>query len=97
MAGLVSSISHAQTADDVLNRMSEEQSFSYISGVVEGLAAARWAAEQPDSSGMTCIYNWYFDQDGDVHLTITEWLARNSDQRAGFLIYALTQKECPNE
>lgn len=93
----VAQIAAAQTADDVLTRMTDDERFAYISGVIEGLAAARWAAERPDSSGMTCIYDWYFGENDEVHLTTTEWLARNRDQRVGLLMYVLTQRECPSE
>lgn len=49
----------AQTADDVLNQMGDDERFAYLSGTVEGLATARWIADKPDASGMQCIYAWH--------------------------------------
>ncbi|MEM6889181.1 MAG: hypothetical protein AAF636_13685 [Pseudomonadota bacterium] len=87
----------AQTADDVLNRMSDEERFAYLSGVVEGLATSRWVADQPDSSRMQCVYDWYFGQNVKVRQTVIAWLERNPDQRAGILMHVLVERQCPNE
>lgn len=97
MAGFAGIDANAQTAGDVLNRMTDDERFAYVTGVIEGLAAARWAAEQPDSSGMACIYDWYFADNDEKRLLILTWLENNPEQRVGFLMHVLTQRECPNE
>lgn len=48
-------------AGAVMNKMNADERFGYISGVIEGLAYSRWLRDKPDSTGMSCIYNWYYE------------------------------------
>ncbi|MBL4768041.1 MAG: hypothetical protein JKY94_10055 [Rhodobacteraceae bacterium] len=84
----------ALTADDVLNRMNDDERFAYISGVVDGLAFARWTADKPDNAGMQCIYDWYYGGDTAVRETIQTWLTRHQDKPVDALVYVLTKREC---
>jgi hypothetical protein len=84
----------ALTAEEVLNRMSDEERFAYISGVVDGLAFARWTADQPDNTGMQCIYDWYYGGNAAVRETIQTWLTRHQDRPVDALMYVLIRREC---
>ena len=84
----------ALTADDVLNRMNADQRFGYISGVVEGLAFSRWLEDQPDSAGMNCIYDWYYQGDAERSNQIDGWLNRHLDRPVGALMHVLIRQEC---
>lgn len=90
-------VATAQTADDVLNQMGDDERFAYLSGTVEGLATARWIADRPDASGMQCIYAWHYGQSAETRETVITWLERNPDQRVGILLHILVEKECPSE
>lgn len=87
--------SEAATAQDVMTKMSPDQRSSYITGVVDGLATARWLADRPDATGTNCIYDWYYRQPRDqVWPLITAWFERQPDQQAGILIQVLINREC---
>ena len=85
----------ALTADDVLNRMNADQQASYINGVVEGLATARWLADRPDTTGANCIYDWYYQTPFEpVWNLVVQWFERHSDQQVGILMQILINREC---
>lgn len=84
----------ALTAEDVLNRMNDDERFAYISGLVDGLAFARWTAEKPDNTGMQCIYDWYYGGNTAVRETIQTWLTRHQDKPVDALMYVLIKREC---
>ncbi|WP_171173705.1 hypothetical protein [Ruegeria sp. HKCCD8929] len=85
----------ALTADDVLNNMSNDQGISYVNGVVEGLATARWLADRPEPSGMQCIYEWYYQTPIEpVWNSVVQWLERHPDQQVGILMQVLINREC---
>lgn len=88
----------AQDAGDVMTRMNAEQRISYINGMVEGLAIARWIQDRPDSSGMNCIYDWYYQKPLAPQFNlIRDFFERNPDQRPGALLHVLLNKECPGQ
>ena len=85
----------ALTADDVLNKMPTERGTSYLDGIVEGLATARWIKDKPDGTGVSCIYDWYFQQPKKpVVDRIYELFGKYPDQQAGALMYVLLKEEC---
>ena len=85
----------ALTADDVLNKMTPGDSASYVNGVVEGLATARWYKDQPNADGMNCIYGWYYQEPpGTAWKQVLEWFNRHPDQQVGALMHVLIKKEC---
>ena len=88
------SVAPAQTAGDVMTKMSVEQRLSYIAGVLEGLAFARWIKDKPDKAGMKCIYDWYYRDAKKVHTGVTAWLSRHPDKLVGGLMYVLIKREC---
>ncbi|MEL6324884.1 MAG: hypothetical protein AAFS03_04780 [Pseudomonadota bacterium] len=86
----------ALTADEVLGKMNADQRFGYVSGVVDGLAAARWVKDKPDATGMQCIYDWYLGRPAPEVLAMIEaWFERHGEQQAGILLHVLIGKECP--
>jgi len=84
----------ALPAEDVLSEMSQDQRHGYISGIVDGLAYARWLADQPDDTGMQCIYSWYYGGGTEKWALITQWLGRHLDKPVDALMYVLIKKEC---
>jgi len=98
---LAGMITHANTndvsaqnldADFVLNEMTIDQRASYIAGLLEGLAFARWHKDKPDFSGSRCIKNWY---DRDTKLPrIKDWFTRHPDKQPGPLLYILVKQDC---
>ena len=84
----------ALTADDVLNKMNTEQQTSYIAGVVGGFAYSRYLRDQPDTSGMSCINNWYYGSGTNKWARIETWFTRHIEKQAEPLLYVLIKKEC---
>lgn len=84
----------ALTADDVMNKMSEDQRFGYISGIVDGLAFARWQQDKPDNAGTQCIYDWYYGGDGAAGQQILRQFEARPERHADVLIYALIKGQC---
>lgn len=85
----------AQSADDVLNKMEPGETTSYLAGVVEGLAFARWLKDRPDQTGSKCIYDWYYETDTETRFNrVRAWLKRHPDKGVGALMYVLIKKEC---
>ena len=49
-----------------MERMEPDHRFTFIAGIVEGLAYARYARDGNNPQGMACINNWFYRQDGAV-------------------------------
>lgn len=90
---------HAQaeqfTAGTVMDRMPHEERAAYVAGVIEGLAYARYAAEDKTTEGMGCIYRWYYDDAGAALGKIEAAFARFREHTPGAIIGALLKKGCP--
>lgn len=84
----------ALTADYVLNEMPAELKATYVAGLVDGFAFARWIADRPDDTGMKCIQDWYYGSGNQKWAQIEQWFARHPDKPADALLYVLIKKEC---
>lgn len=66
---IASASAHGQTeltAGVVMEEMEAAERYTYIAGIIEGLAYARYVRDGQDAAGMECIYGWFYDQDGAV-------------------------------
>lgn len=93
-AGLFSSEAMAQTAGDVMTKMSVNERGRYFAGVVEGLAYARWLRDRPDETGFKCVYDWYYEGGEENHRRIDAWLNRHPDKPIGPLFHVLIKRKC---
>lgn len=84
----------ALTADDVLNKMDGKEQYSYIAGVVGGLAYSRYLRDKPDKGGMNCIYDWYHADSKEAWGRIETWFSRHKEKMVEPLLYVLIKKEC---
>ena len=93
---IVSSGGTAQAliADDVLNKMSSEEQYSYIAGMVGGFAHSRFLRDKPDQSGMNCIFDWYYGSGAKKWPLIETWFSRHLEKQVEPLLYVLIKKEC---
>lgn len=97
-AGLAAEDAQALTAGEALKNMNDDQWFGYVSGVVDGLATARWLVERPDPSGMQCIYDWYTKRPPrKVIAEVEQWFERHPSQQAGILLHVLIDEECSKQ
>lgn len=84
----------ALTADYVQNEMPSDQRSGYLSGMVDGLAYARWLSDRPNETGMQCIYSWFYDGGIERQRQINEWFERHSDKPVDALLYVLMKRDC---
>ncbi len=81
-------------AGAVLNKMNSDQRHGYLSGIVEGLAYARWLRDKPDGGGMKCIYRWYYEGGTINAKKLNSWLHRHPDKPVSALMHVLIKKDC---
>ena len=86
------------SAGVVMDKMSSDQRFSFIAGIVEGLATSRYVADGKKIQGMKCIFEWFFGKgDGDVTTVETIYAAfkRYPDYPPGTVVDVMARKACP--
>jgi hypothetical protein len=85
----------ALTAREVTENMSSDEQYAHISGVVDGLAFARWLADDRDDTGMQCILDWFYRSDQRESFNARmDWFEKHPDQQVSTLMYALIREEC---
>lgn len=81
------------TAAKVMKEMSAEQRASYIAGVVEGLAIARYMKDGKRKDGMSCIYGFLYE-DPQALRTIYDAFDKYPTYPPGAIIDVLTKRKC---
>ena len=81
----------ALTGEDVMTKMSDKESFAYISGSIE-MAAFLAKADGADQKA-ACIIEWYFG-DGNGGDQIDEALSHFKDRGAQAVMIALINRRC---
>lgn len=81
------------TAGAILNEMGAEERFTYLAGVIEGLAHARHLADGEKPDGMRCLFDWYY-KTADNRRKIEAAFARYPDHAAAPILLALTRPTC---
>lgn len=84
----------ALTAKDVLNKMNDDERFSYLAGIADGLAQARWMKDKPDDTGMKCIYDWYYKGGKRKFNQVYGLLELHPEKPTNAIMYVLIKKEC---
>jgi hypothetical protein len=81
------------TAGVVLDKMSPGERYTFIAGIVEGLAHARYEADGRETAGRSCIYRWFYDDKSAIdHIEQAFGLYR--DRLPGSVVGALIQMRC---
>ena len=78
------------TAAVMLERMSDREQYAYISGVVAGLATARFV--DAGDAASACIDRWFAGP--GIRDTLYRAFERFGDKSPSAIIYALAAKEC---
>jgi hypothetical protein len=76
-----------------MEKMTVEQRYTFIAGVVEGLAYARFASDGKETAGMNCIYRWFYD-DAKVADLIEEAFRKYPSFTPGAVVAALAKRKC---
>jgi hypothetical protein len=81
------------TAGVVLDKMSAGERYTFIAGIVEGLAHARYEADGRETAGRSCIYRWFYDDKSAIdHIEQAFGLYR--DRLPGSVVGALVRMRC---
>jgi len=79
----------------VLENMNAEQMNAYLSGIVEGLAYARYEQEGRDADGsMKCIQDWFYYSEGEGVKQIMQAFNRFKTYPATSVVAALVAQKC---
>lgn len=81
------------TAGVVLEKMGPGDRYTFIAGIIEGLAHARYEADGRDTAGRSCIYRWFYEDKSAID-HIEEAFARYPDRLPGSVVGALIQMRC---
>ena len=87
------------TAGVVVDEMPIRERTSYVMGIIDALAYARFAkdtaqAGENDQSGMQCVYNWFHD-DGVQSMTRVDAAFREyRDYPPSMVVAAMVKKAC---
>ncbi|MEM1385640.1 MAG: hypothetical protein AAGG06_18625 [Pseudomonadota bacterium] len=81
------------TAGVILDKMDAEERFTYLAGLMEGLAYARYLADGKASEGQNCLYAWFYETRSNRR-KIEEVFRRYPDHRAAPIVLALTKRDC---
>jgi len=78
------------TGEDVLDRMSSDESSGYLAGSIE--MAAFLSAMQGNNQRADCIMDWYYNQDGVEKLVAA--LSSYKDRQALPVVHVIIKKAC---
>lgn len=95
MVALAAVPANAQTmtAGVVMKNMPANERFSYIAGIVEGLAQARHARDGKDPKGSGCIYRWFYKEPG-TSAKIEAAFKRYPNAMPGDVVRVLAATKC---
>ena len=82
------------TAGVIAEKMNEGDLYTYVAGVVEGLAQARYRVDGKRTDGMSCIYGWFYDGDRTFERIFVTF-AHFKDEMPGNVVAAMAEKRCP--
>lgn len=94
--GMLSSQAHAKdlSAGVVLRNMEPQEQYTYVAGIIEGLAYARFVFDgNQEQPGMACIYNWFYEEDGTYEKILAAF-ASFPDHLPGAVTGALVKRRC---
>lgn len=81
------------TAGVVMEKMEPSDRYSFMAGVVEGLAHSRMVKDGGAVSGARCIYQWFYDRSATLG-EITQAFEYFKDEMPGAVMAAMVEKEC---
>jgi hypothetical protein len=83
----------AITARDVTEKMSKDDRYNYLTGLID--MRAFQAAQSGDTAFSKCVNDAYYrDKEGGAWTAVFESLQKFPDRQAATIIFLLTQKMC---
>ncbi len=93
LGGLKTAFAERFTAGHVINKMTQDERFSFVAGMIEGMAYARYLSDGKKTVGMNCIYKWFYD-DKTSWTHITQAFEKFNSYTPGAVLGALIKKKC---
>lgn len=81
-------------AGHFLDKMNTAEQYNYISGLVEGLAYARFLKDKPDETGMKCIHDWLYKDAKGSWMQIKQAFERFRKYPPPVVVHVLIKKKC---
>ena len=78
----------------VVETMSALEQYSYVAGIVEGLATASASEGDQGSPRQVCIYSWFYDEDDSMQNVLAAF-AYFPDRLPGTVVQAMIAQRCP--
>jgi hypothetical protein len=95
VSGLSNAYAEDMTAGVVMEKMEPADRFTFMVGVIEGLANARYVQDGKDPKGRACIYNWFHADAKKAMGKLEEAMRRYPDAMPGQIAASLTGRACP--
>lgn len=92
---LVPTVAHAEefTAGVVMTKMGTSDRYSFVAGIVEGLAHARYIRDGKTPKGRSCLYGWFYDDKATLQ-KIYEGFRRYPNALPGQVVGTLAAVKC---
>lgn len=89
----------AMTAGVIMEKMPGDKRFYFVSGIIEGLAYARFLRDTKASggnsqTGMNCIYNWFYDDGAARMLRVEAAFKKYPQHFPSVLLTAMIKRKC---
>lgn len=76
-----------------MEKMEVGDRYTYVAGIIEGLAHARFIKDNKDTKGRACIYQWFYDDKATLP-KIYEAFQRYPNVLPGQVVGALAATRC---
>jgi hypothetical protein len=90
----------AMTAEIIMTKMTPEDRYTYMAGIVEGLAYARYrndnrnvSGDNKSAAGMACVYDWFYKNEANRE-RIIQAFRKFGSHYPGAIMSALIRKDC---
>lgn len=77
-----------------MTEMNASDRYTFVAGVIEGLAYARFSADGKQTEGMACIYDWFYGSP-DTMLNVEATFVKYDSFKPGAVLAAMLEKRCP--
>lgn len=78
-----------------MQRMDGAERFTFVAGIIEGLAMARYARDNQQPAGMRCIYDFLYQNREAALRQIYAGFERYPTYPPGTVVHVLVSQRCP--
>lgn len=84
------------SAHRILSKMSHEERYPFVAGIVEGIAFHRYTVGNKDKAAMDCVYDWFYKGHSGQRTIDVIYAAfgQYPDYPPAAIVEALARKKC---